>query len=809
MKKFYSFVASLALAVIAMSAATLSPDQALRRVVAQPGAPSLYKSVASTNLSLAYTMNESEPTLYIFNRPDDAGYLVVSANDVAAPLLGYIDEGSFSPSDAAPEFLYYLSQMSDEIKAAAERPGHEYSFKSVRAARQAVAPLCSTLWNQSAPYNDMTPTISGKQSVTGCVATAMAQLMKYHNWPANGKGSISYTTQEGATYSTNFSNSTYQWDDMLDTYTSSATTAQKNAVALLMKDCGYSVQMDYSPSSSGAAAAYIPGALINYFDYSPEALMVDREYYTLSDWEQLIYDQFDTYGPVVLAGQNDSGGHCFVCDGYSSDGYFHINWGWGGMSDGYFLLSSLDPSDQGIGGSSAGYSASSSAVINVKPNDGTGTAAPACLALAGNLAFSTTSFSLGSTITMNAGYGNFQGNANFTGTLGLKVVNASSGEVVAYWNGYSVSDLAPGYYYKTSEYATTATGISNGTYHVSPVYKASDSSQWVDALIPVGSPTYAVMTVNNRNATLTMPEGASLSVTNLKLVSPLGTGSYNAVITATITNTGSAEFYGDIFAGIFAQSSTSGTKGSTFNLTLGAGDSMDITYVANFNLSSAGTYQLGFFNSNGELLGSMITVTASNSVEAGEITSANIAFANGSTTNVDPNNIDIVATLKCTGGFYYGAPTLYFFPSTGGQSLGALTVPSQIIQNGETVTVHYKGVFSGAQPETTYMASLHDSNGFVGNDLYFTTAKEGTTGIDNVDAEKAYSLTVDNGNLTIVAANNIAEVMVASVNGVEVANAQPAATTVTLSLGNVVPGVYIVETLLSDGSVHADKIVIR
>lgn len=240
-----------------------------------------------------------------------------------------------------------------------------------RPDRQPIEPLCKTNWNQSWPYNNLCPTLNGQLSVTGCVATAMSQAMKYHNWPAIGQGSNSYTWDNGNRVLTaDFSQMSFNWSDMTDTYNrSTSTEAQQTAVATLMKAAGYSVNMNYSPSASGAASIYIAPALGNNFRYDKSLSYLMRDWFSLPEWEDLIYTSLQTYGPVIYDGQSTGGGHSFICDGYSTDGLFHINWGWGGISDGYFLLDVLDPYEQGIGGgSNSGFAWGQDIICNIRPD---------------------------------------------------------------------------------------------------------------------------------------------------------------------------------------------------------------------------------------------------------------------------------------------------------------------------------------------------------------------------------------------------------------------------------------------------------
>jgi hypothetical protein len=219
----------------------------------------------------------------------------------------------------------------------------------------AVSPLVQTKWDQSPYYNNLCPydNSKGERTVTGCVATAMAQVMNYWEYPKKGTGFHSYNHSKYGTLNANFGSTTYDWANMPNELTSSSSTVQKNAVATLMYHCGVSVDMDYNVSSEGGSGAYVISsrspvthcteyALKTYFGYKTSIQGVQKADYTTTNWKNLLKAELDASRPIVYAGFGD-GGHCFVCDGYDNNDYFHFNWGWGGLYDGYFALNALIP----------------------------------------------------------------------------------------------------------------------------------------------------------------------------------------------------------------------------------------------------------------------------------------------------------------------------------------------------------------------------------------------------------------------------------------------------------------------------------
>ena len=319
--------------------------------------------------------------LYVFNVEDDGGFIVVSNDDRTCPVLGFSESGKFDPENIPDNMRAWLQGYADEIAwlqkqspkaAGAVRPSNKVGSHSTAA----VAPLCTSTWDQDSPYNNLCPTYSSwsgsAKCATGCVATAMAQVMYYHKWPASSTKAIpAYTTYTYGMSLPSLPVTSFEWNYMKNSYSGNYTTAQGNAVAKLMQYCGYSVKMDYGPSS-GAYTEDVAIALREYFDYNPNTTrFVSRSSFTYANWTDMIYHEVSHGRPVCYGGLSDGGGHEFVCDGYkyeSNTDFFHINWGWGGLSDNYFVLSALDPDQQGIGGSTStdGFHYGQDAVIGIQ-----------------------------------------------------------------------------------------------------------------------------------------------------------------------------------------------------------------------------------------------------------------------------------------------------------------------------------------------------------------------------------------------------------------------------------------------------------
>ena len=348
------------------------------------------------NTSGAVDGGKTASPYYVFNAGNHQGFVIVSGDDRTESILGYADQGAIDVDNMPDGLRYLLDGYAEQLEWLNSHEDAGTNPAAARAqapspSRTAIAPLIQTRWDQDAPYSNMCPTLTYTNSnneevtehcVTGCVATSMAQVMNYHRCPAGATTVIipAYKTGRKNISVAELATTTFDWNNMANTYTSTSTGASADAVAELMHYCGASIQMDYNISirnsseynGSSAYNACIPQALKQYFGYDNGVEHTLRMLYNYQEWVSLLYSELEAGRPIILGGQSTGGGHSFVCDGYQVDDYFHINWGWGGVSDGYFRLTSLAPYEQGSGGSSSldGFSYGQEAVIGIKPGDG-------------------------------------------------------------------------------------------------------------------------------------------------------------------------------------------------------------------------------------------------------------------------------------------------------------------------------------------------------------------------------------------------------------------------------------------------------
>ena len=474
MKKIYTLlVGVLCLMSITLEARTMQEASAVASAFIQARyestpAKRLQKAAAATAatapVELAFTqyqIDNTTPAVFVFNSTDE-GFVLVSAEDDARAVLGYSDEGTFDANNIPENMQFWLKMYADELaKAKGERleVKGKVNRREVKGERReavaesypTIAPILgNTVWGQGEPFNNKCPQINGERAVTGCVATAMSQIMYAHKYPTKGTGSHSYTTEtKKLNVSANFGNTTYDWDNMTPDYNKSYTTAQANAVATLMFHAGVAADMDYTVDGSGAVSSIALAAMTKYFGYNKSINILPKDFMKEEDILQEVASDLQAGRPVYVSGHTvNQEGHAFVCDGMQSDGYLHINWGWYGSADGYFALSALAPEVQGTGGSASNLAFTEGVCIysNIKPSTG-GEAMP--LVTIDKLT-RTSSDAISKKTAVGFSLENFTstGIATASGTLTYFIYN-NAGEVVS-TVGIGTFELAPGYHYTSA-----------------------------------------------------------------------------------------------------------------------------------------------------------------------------------------------------------------------------------------------------------------------------------------------------------------------------------------------------------------------
>ena len=331
-----------------------------------------------------YADRSSFSNFYVFG--NESCFVIVSTDNCVTPIIGYSTENGFGQAAMPDNIFYWLKAYDEEISTTISR--HTEASDAIRSewdsllngnglepkTRTSVSPLLHTTWDQTTPYNSLCPNNSsggsGGHAYTGCVATAMAQLMKYWEHPVKGTSSHSYSCPSYGQQSANFASTTYDWDHMKNSYSGSNTTTEVTAVATLMYHCGISVEMVYGVGTAGSAASSTnaPNALKTYFNYANSTEVRMKSNYSDSQWINMLKTELDNARPVYYFGQSNSAGHAFVCDGYDNSNLFHFNWGWSGSNNGYYAIGALSPGVGGTGSGDGQYNLQNGAIFGCQPN---------------------------------------------------------------------------------------------------------------------------------------------------------------------------------------------------------------------------------------------------------------------------------------------------------------------------------------------------------------------------------------------------------------------------------------------------------
>lgn len=698
----------------------------LSTTMATPGSASSTFTLSRDGLNTVYVVNSA------------AGFVILAADDVAPAILGYADNGNFDPNNIPPNMQAWLDDYSAYIATAAENGGRVISAPADPSLTD-IAPIVSTRWNQGAPYYNMCPTVNGQRTYTGCVATAIAQVMNTYRHPATGTGTNSYTWNN-QTLSLNFSDITFDWDNMADTYGSNSTPAEQNAVAELMYACGIACYMNYGTGGSGANGVNLAVGLINYLGYDASLKYLSRDYFTLPQWCRMLHEQLSTGHPLYYDGANANIGHAFVIDGYrSSDGFFHLNWGWGGMSDGYYSIITLDPDSQGIGGSTEGYYLGQSAIFGLKPAEEGSQIAP--VFAAENI--------LPASITVARGeYAELGSYASIFYSISLGTVEAEVGVELTAANAEPIYVFYPeavefDYGSGFRQLPVPTQDIPEGTYTGRPVARCNGET--VPFLVEVGDVSHFTCTATESTITFSpIDRSPKLELVEMKALSPFFRGR-QCYVEVSVKNSG-FEYYGDLTLVFVNTKGKESTIGSAV-VDLLTDDSATVNISGTIpGLTPTGTCYLRLYDGNHQQIGADMAVElekAPDGTPAPQIVSAGFTGIAGGLTSSDPAIVDasqikIEAGLNVGAGYYTSPIRAYVFELATGAYVDYLSTPYVACWGTETQTLNFAGDLSGVLSEgTTYIVAFahlanNQYNIFDTPNLFFTAGD--ASGIEEVTA---------------------------------------------------------------------------
>ena len=721
-------------------AAPISQDQARKEALSFL----LNKQISNRSLKPVALSNRmlkagNQAAFYIFNVGNNQGFVIVSGDDRINPILGYSDEGYFDEAKAPSNMKNLLNEYAQQISMLDEVSnvnGAIAAAKNIVDTRNSIAPLLTTKWDQARPYWNKCPQVQNEDgeyepSYTGCVATAMSQIMKYYNYPAQTTQVIpsyqyGYGTGNMGEYITQTTEdlpvTTFDWAHMLDSYNGSEDQVYTDAVATLMLYVGHAAHMTYALTASGTTDPYIPKAFNNYFDYN--AQLVYRSDYDQQAWEDMVYQELVAGRPMVYNGRAGSGGgHSFVCDGYEMGDYYHINWGWGGLGNGYFQLAIMNPHAAGIGASTSaeGYNIDQTAIIGITPGYSGQDQVNHVLTVynmyySGNreLERGSNGFSLYKRrqVVVTA-EDHIDDGTKYARGIALYDSNNNFVEMIAsmtyYSSAISVTDKWPDS--NSSEYYYFGKNISNGTYKIVPVCQVQGTSEWIPML--ESDRYYIEMNVSGNTATLVDHPLNDLTATNFEFTGDHRVGSAEQCH-VTVQNNSDDRFSGKLYLYVSnEQIDEYGEYTTVVEAEIPAHGSKVVTF--NFTPQNAGTKtaQLSLYDSS--MGGGKIPGTGSVTIAAAPaVVPMNLSVVIEATNAIDGVIYDTHAHFKvdvtnnADGEFnrYLLAPL--FIVENGSGTMVTYQQTTLRIPAHETVTLYYD--FDNLAYGSTYALNIYGRN---------------------------------------------------------------------------------------------------
>lgn len=789
----------MAASAMHMGARTLSPEAALSRALPSVSAMSLDRN-ENAPPQLVYTQKDRAdlPAVYVFSYgTTGGGFLVLPASDaVTHPILGYSDSGTFSASDMPPAMRWWLKQYAAEVSAADASGVNEEAPSESGQERTDIAPLVQTYWNQTTPYWNLTPVVNGTHCPTGCVATAMAQVMNFWQYPAQGIGSNSYypSSAVGETLSLDFSQITFDWDAMLERYNAQSPQESIDAVSTLMYACGVGVNMNYAPGESGSNYTQATNALVNYFGYDIGIRDLSRNYFELPEWVDMIYSELAAGRPVLYGGLNDDGGHAFVCDGYRTDGYFHINWGWGGVSNGYFLITALNPTQQGVGGSTGGYNLNQTMVIGIQPPVAGSEYRPVIeFSSDFTLGYDTYTRAAGSAATVSDTRGIFNMSlSNIDLVFGLRLIDSISGDTT-YVRAIDTVNLPKGAGIRSYSLYTDMFP-SQGSYTVEPVVRHADSDNWYECLVRMTNIRQYRLQCTADSLYFEPIDPAKITQKTLQLESPLHP-MQTCLVSSILSNDTDEEYYRQVMP-VLIQGGYEVSSGDAVAVELLPGQEALFEWEGPFSGNlTPGAYTMYLVDNAGKKIGAGVNVTMTatpSGMTSASVPSVTIGGVQsvGNTPDTpalcDLEHFTTTMTVRCTGGYYAqqvnGA--VWYSTAQGVTGLGGKFVA---LDAGDQTDITVNHDLSDLDPNHVYLLYVKGvDSGAIAPPVYFKASP--TSGITVVDGPGEPTAYTDGETLIIGGVENFSGAAVYDSQGRKVL----VITAPTASVAHLPHGVYVV-----------------
>lgn len=799
--------------------------------------PSKLRSAVGFKLVYQGTTNKLRsgtgyPAFYIYNIGENQGFVIVSGEDATKTILGYADEGSFK-TDSMPDhvkgWLHFYQQEIEAIRNANLTSAvSSKQIPEIAAGTSTVAPLLGGIkWNQSDPYNLLCPwdAASSSRTLAGCVAVAMAQIMDYYNWPVKGTGSNSYTDETYGVQTVDFSNTTYDWTNMLDYYGSSATAQQKTAVSTLIYHCGVAVDMAYTLTGSSANIVKAAEAFVSHFGYDNEIQRHERQYYSDAEWNTLIKNELDNARPVYFSASSDEGGHAFVCDGYDSNNLFHINWGWGGSSNGYFELSSLSSDNPGIVGANPGYSQFQSILTKIHKADAINQLNSQLVVYKNGLSSNKSSVSNISTSSFELSYSlTNAGTSNVSAKWGIGFIKDGTTTLtplVQYSSNNPTTFLYGTVYSYTFSISKPSALSTAGTYRLYPIFLPAGSTTWNIMRGTNSLNNCMVVTVSSTKAASILPGLAkpalSLNQSPLPLTRLYVNKSVN--VDVTLQNIG-PEFFSRVGLSLISVTDPGDrTYICESNVFCAVGETKTFHLTGTISCPPGSYYlqvQFDSTNSNTTMNYKLLGPTNLNNLPVEVLTSpgpANlglnslISMQDG--VQISKNDtVNLSANITNSGGYFDSRIIAFVFPKGGGSSVGILTPKYVTIDSLETKEVTLTGTIELNSGEYRFSLYHYLNNAWLPispNNLAtldFTVTNSTSSPNQRIDPQPIYIHQVGS-NLVIETIGEIQQTKMFDLRGRLV---QKTSSEKNLPIGNLPLGIYLLNIDM-DGANHLQRFI--
>jgi hypothetical protein len=782
------------------------------------------QATTESNYSLLHTEQAEElNTVYIMESQTDNRVIFISADDVARPLLGWCDASTFDITNLPPALQYMLDSYSKEICIASAAGSAPYTPQS-SDNRPEIAPLITTKWHQTAPYNLLCPEDSDRRCVTGCVATAMAQIMNFHRWPESGTGAITYTAPTDGNnsnlteYSMDFSATTFDWDNMLDEYNGDESEDQINAVALLMKACGYGSKMIYGLNGTSSSGASIPDAISafnNYFKYAPDITLELRTAYNLNVWIDILYDELKSRRPLLTSG----GIHAFLIDGYQPDDLFHINWGWGGLSDGYYAITALNPGAEGTGASPGGYNIGLNIMAGLYPDNDR--SKPRIKFTIGKTNFTTEKDKYIRAENGTVRYSPIfnEGRIAATVTTGIRLRNIETAEI-SYCTG---NTQTMGQYTGTYLEIPISNHPQNGKYIVEPIIVHNGDIHNVISYINYRG--YVLLDANDEKLVFTHYETSTpqLSLESYNLPDKIYAGK-TFDLSVEIACSG-REYIGNIVPHLIIDENNRTTYNSIYTTVTENGSTL-LNWSNLTTPTDPGFYKLILYDLNQNQIGDSITIevldSKTNSPELSMLFEC--TATKGCGTKEQPwetSETDIMSvTVSNASGMYNDGIVFGLFDENdinlSAQNSGTMILPSGTSEARIYTVARLKTAFS-LNYDTMYAFGIYYRpegetafHAIPGSNKYYFTIKT-TAGIEEIKADDdRVMIRYADGRITVESAGGIRQIDVFTTQGSIIASATyPYADTKAEISIDALPGIYIIRATTNGGKTVTQKVAIR